>query len=213
MGAIGHRIAHCSIEPRAAGDEAKPATLALVNDRPPSVCASSTDAATSDPELPHASGEAELDDDYLSPPCAAEERRVSVSPAPCVGDDTPRCDVADGNMSRGSTDQPPDTGLYHEPANTEPGAEVVHESASVSPVVDVDREVTGCSSGAQMNHDAASHVDQGVQCAPTSAEIGVQCSKDPSRIADMMRREHLIRMEILRSHKEALMKKLGLPPP
>ncbi|KAH6928898.1 hypothetical protein HPB50_020706 [Hyalomma asiaticum] len=149
--------------------------------------------------------------------CVDDEQRV---------DDSPRWDVADGNTSHGSANQLPDAGVYHETANAEPDAgvnrdaanpapyaEVIHGTARSSTVAQVNREVTDGASVAQVNHETANHVDQGVQCATTSADKGVQGNVDSYRVADMMHKEHILRIEVMELHLEVLMKKLGPPLP
>ncbi|KAL1478435.1 hypothetical protein MTO96_016273 [Rhipicephalus appendiculatus] len=60
-------------------------------------------------------------------------------------------------------------------------------------------------------HETSSSFDKEVQCKPTCEDKAVQCDIDSSRIAEMMHKEHLLRMEVMRYHKDVLTKKLGLP--
>ncbi|KAH6946237.1 hypothetical protein HPB50_012335 [Hyalomma asiaticum] len=64
-----------------------------------------------------------------------------------------------------------------------------------------------------VNRETAKHADQAVQCSPASADKALQCDVGPSGVADMMRREHLLRMEVLQLRMEVLMKTPGPPPP
>lgn len=78
------------------------------------------------------------------------------------------------------------------------GGDVSHDYAMELPDVEV------------INHETASPFDKEVQCEPTCEDKAVQCDVDSSRIADMMHKEHLLRMEVMRYHKDVLMKNLGL---
>ncbi|KAH7947586.1 hypothetical protein HPB52_013856 [Rhipicephalus sanguineus] len=79
------------------------------------------------------------------------------------------------------------------------GGDVSHDYAMELPEVEV------------IVHETANSFDKEVQCKPTCEDKAVQCDIDSSRIADMMHKEHLLRMEVMRYHKDVLMKNLGLP--
>ncbi|KAH7980161.1 hypothetical protein HPB49_013569 [Dermacentor silvarum] len=61
----------------------------------------------------------------------------------------------------------------------------------------------------EANRATANSVNQEVQCKPTCVDVAVQCEIDSIRVAEMMHREHLLRVEVLRNHRDVLVKKLG----
>ncbi|KAH7981551.1 hypothetical protein HPB49_025285 [Dermacentor silvarum] len=56
----------------------------------------------------------------------------------------------------------------------------------------------------EANRATANSVDQEVQCKPTCVDVAVQCEIDSIRAAEMMHREHLLRMEVLRNEGDVL---------
>ncbi|KAH7938515.1 hypothetical protein HPB49_024756 [Dermacentor silvarum] len=183
-GVYGERIPPRSAQPSVAGDGRSPA---LVRDRPPPV-----DSGRPSSVCDSANGTADIaTSDSQLPRISGEARLDEDDLALCYHAKKPRFSV--------STE--PYVG-DDEPMLDDDLPRSYVAIGTVSPASSIQLPEP------EANRATANSVDQEVQCKPTCVDAAVQCEIDSTGVAEMMHREHLLRMEVLLNHRDELRKKI-----